>query len=254
MSDTNTQTLLLEAIQSLTADQIKIPTLPVNIFLQEALDLYEWCMPDKPKLVAAGLSEPLIESLPVRIDLCREAQAKWNMQQKMKRDAVKAWNDRSPAAFELRNQLIHDFSYAFRKSPDLMKSVTSIKKGSSNSKKIQSLVDFSKLGNANRELLAAIQFDMVLLNSLQTDAETLSSLLAQMNSEKKADNKTLVFRNRCFSYLKMAVDEIRKCGQYVFWKDENRIMGYRSEHSRKQYRKLVLEKNKTKNKADTKEI
>jgi hypothetical protein len=93
MSDVITQTSALEAIQALTADQIKIPTLPVNVFLQEAVDLYEWCLPDKPKLIAANLAEPVIDSLPLRTDICRDAQAKWNKQQKLKRDAMNSWKE-----------------------------------------------------------------------------------------------------------------------------------------------------------------
>jgi hypothetical protein len=115
---------------------------------------------------------------------------------------------------------VHDFQYAFRNSPDLMKTVALIKKGSSNAMKIQSLFELSALGKKNSELLTAIQFDIGLLDSAHEAAETLASLLAGVHNEKNATNETLDFRNRSFSYLKMAVDEIRKCGKYIFWKDE----------------------------------
>jgi hypothetical protein len=244
MSDTITQASALEAIQSLTADQIKIPTIPVNIYLQEATDLYEWCLPDKPKLIKADLDETILDSLPLRTALCREAQAKWSVQQKMKQEAAKAWNEQSPAGFELRDQLIYDFEYAFRNSSDLMKTMALIKKGSSNALKIQSLSALSMLGKKYSEPLVKINFDLSQLDTAKALCESLVSLLAMVNNEKKTSNVTLDFRNRTYSYLKIAVDEVRMCGKYLFRKDETRLIGYKSEHLRKEYRKSVNEKKK----------
>lgn len=244
MSDTITQASALEAIQALTATQIKIPTIPVNIYLQEATDLYEWCLPDKPKLIKADLDETILDSLPLRTALCREAQAKWSVQQKMKQEAAKAWKEQSPAGFELRDQLLCDFRYAFRKLPDLLKSVAAIDAGSSNADMIQDLADLSVLGKKNSEPLTKINFDMSQLDTAYTFSATLASLLAQVNGEKKNDNATLVFRNRTYSYLRMAVDEIRDCGKYLFRKDETRLIGYKSAHLRKEYRKSVNDKKK----------
>ncbi|MEQ8471570.1 MAG: hypothetical protein RIC35_10305 [Marinoscillum sp.] len=40
-------------------------------------------------------------------------------------------------------------------------------------------------------------------------------------------------RDKAYTFLKRAVDEIREAGKYVFWKDPKRLQGYRSlYHSR----------------------
>jgi hypothetical protein len=40
-------------------------------------------------------------------------------------------------------------------------------------------------------------------------------------------------RDQAFTHLKEAVDLIRKCGQYVFWRNAARLKGYRSNYLRR---------------------
>ena len=55
--------------------------------------------------------------------------------------------------------------------------------------------------------------------------------------------KTLAYQ--AFTYLQEAVSEIRENGQHVFWKDENRLDLYKSDH----YQRI----GKTRNKEDVNE-
>ena len=38
--------------------------------------------------------------------------------------------------------------------------------------------------------------------------------------------------DKAYTHLKEAVDAIRDCGQFVFWKDQDRAKGYASEYKR----------------------
>ena len=40
-------------------------------------------------------------------------------------------------------------------------------------------------------------------------------------------------RDKAYTHLKQAVDEVRECGQYVFWRNEARLKGYSSRYFRK---------------------
>jgi hypothetical protein len=40
-------------------------------------------------------------------------------------------------------------------------------------------------------------------------------------------------RDQAFTHVKEAVDKIRKCGQYVFWRNPARVKGYRSNYLRR---------------------
>ena len=33
-------------------------------------------------------------------------------------------------------------------------------------------------------------------------------------------------RDKAYTHLKQAVDQVRECGQYVFWRNEARLKGY----------------------------
>jgi len=56
----------LSTLETITTDAIKHPTIPVQIYVQEAEDLFNWCQIDKGALTAAGLDWQLVEDLPVR--------------------------------------------------------------------------------------------------------------------------------------------------------------------------------------------
>jgi hypothetical protein len=51
--------------------------------------------------------------------------------------------------------------------------------------------------------------------------------------DNAADREKKVLRDRACTHLKETVDTIRQCGQFVFWKDPDRIKGYASEYFRK---------------------
>ena len=58
----------------------------------------------------------------------------------------------------------------------------------------------------------------------------MADLLSQVNGERDSDNQFKVMRDKAYTHLKEAVDEIRSCGKYVFWWDENRLKGYGSRY------------------------
>jgi hypothetical protein len=251
MSDPITQASELEIVKSLSSDQMKVPTQPVDVYLQEAENLLKWCTPDKDTLLAKGLNPYFFDAMPFALAICRDAQASWAAEQKIKSDAAKAWQEQSPAAFILRDQLVADFRYAFRNDPDLLKAVALIAEGSSNADMIQDLADLAALGNKNLSLLAAINFE----NKNLTDAASLSGslavVLAEANGDKTSENATLLFRNKAYSHLKTIVDEIRICGKYVFRDDKARRKGYKSDYLRKKYQKQAALKKENKTSTTT---
>ena len=54
----------------------------------------------------------------------------------------------------------------------------------------------------------------------------MSILLATMNGERHDSSGIIAVRNKSYTYLKQAIDEIREAGKYVFWKDKQRLKGY----------------------------
>ena len=223
------------AIEAITDKETATPSMPVAIALQEAEDQYEWCQPDKEVLAKAGLDLALVDDLPARIGACRYTQSTWQKEYKSIEDAQREWLAKSPAAYELRDEILHHFFHAYRKNPDLLSKVQKIAEGNSHADMIQDLSDMAVLGTGNPEPLQAIAFDM---NKLAIAAETsaaMADLLAKSNGAKLSDNKLKTLRDKAYTYVKQAVDEIRHHGQYVFWRNEERKKGYVSRYVQYHY-------------------
>lgn len=233
------------AIEAITDKETATPNMPVAIALQEAEDLYEWCQADKEVLAKAGLDLALVDDLPARIGACRYTQSVWQKEYKSIEDAQREWLAKSPAAYELRDEMLHHFFHAYRNLPDLLGKVQKVAEGSSHADMIQDLSDMSVLGTGNPEPLQAIAFDMDLLATASVTSSAMADLLAKSNGAKLSDNKLKTLRDKAYTYVKQAVDEIRHHGQYVFWRNEERKKGYVSRYVQYHYTRAKKASQKT---------
>jgi hypothetical protein len=198
----------------------------VAIALQEAEDLYEWCQADQELLTLAGLDWNLVTDLPERIGACRYIQSIWQKEFKSVEAAQKEWSEKSPIAFNLRNELLHHCFHAYHNIPDLLGKTQRIAEGTGNADMIQDLSDLSVLGKANPEPLTRINVAMGLFDLAETTSAEMADLLAKSNGARLTDSKPKITRDKAYTYMKEAVDEIRRNGQYVFWRNEERKKGY----------------------------
>lgn len=222
----------LEIIQAIVKAAVKYPSLPMDTYFQEAQYLYKWCLPDKSALTAAGLDWALVEDLPVRIDAAGEAQSIWHNVMFGREEAQKKWAALSPAGYELRDELLHFMRYAYRKHPDMHTRVDSVAEGSSDADMIQDLNDLAVIGRNNLDPLIAVGFDPTKLDEVASKSNELGELRADASVDKGADREKKLLRDKSYTHLKQAVDAIRECGQFVFWKNEDRAKGYASEYMR----------------------
>jgi len=231
----STQDYEIKLAQLLTIplQQIKPPVMPVDVYLQEAENLYYWCQDDDAALTGVGLDWGIVVDLPVRAGALREAQSIWFKQRFSQEEAVKEWLAASEAGYDLRDQLLHSFRYAYRNHPDLLSRVSSIADGDSHVDMIQDLNDIAVLGQANLDPLISINLDPAQLQKAADTAAYLSDLLARANLGREDNTRTRVIRDRAYTHLKAAVDEVRACGQYVFWRDDVRMRGYTSQYYRR---------------------
>jgi hypothetical protein len=150
----------LDVIKAVPDDETKSPNIPIDVYLQEAENMFHWSRNDKDKLTGAGLDWSIVEEIPVWVGAVREAESIWFKERFTLEEAEIAWKKESPLGYDLRNQLIHDFRYAYRKSPGLLNRVSMIADGSGNADMIQDLNDIAVLGKENIEPLEKINFDV----------------------------------------------------------------------------------------------
>ncbi|TVZ39343.1 hypothetical protein P886_3743 [Alteromonadaceae bacterium 2753L.S.0a.02] len=224
----------LATLQAIPDDAIKSCPMPIGIYIQEAQNLYQWAKKDIAALQGAGVSEEDIEQIPLRVDLLRIAEARWQAEFQARKDATAEWMEKSPGAYELRNNLLRALRYAFRNNEDLLQHVSSVAEGDSHADMIMDLATLAVLGEQQQALLESIQFDMNLLLEANAVANAMSVLLALANGDKLEGNDGRKLRDQAFTYLKQIVDEVRACGKYVFFNHEIRLKGYVSAYYRQQ--------------------
>ncbi len=226
-------------IEVIPNEMVKYPNIPVDAALQEAEDLLAWCRQDKELLIKGGLDWNLVKDLSARAGACRYIQSEWQKEYRSIEDAQREWAEKSPAAFKLRNELIHHFNHAFYKRPELTARVKKIAEGNSNADMIQDLSDLSVLGKANEGLFASTLMELSMLDLAANTSDSLSIVLANSNGEKMKDNEKRILRDKAYAHMKEAVDEIRRVGQYVFWRDEVRRKGYISRYLKRKNQKAA---------------
>jgi len=232
MSNQSDFSALEARIRAIAAGEVKVPVIPPGIYAQESEDLAVWAVPDLPRLTAAGLDANLVHELPTRVGAFRYTQSGWNSSRFTKEEAQKQFALLAPAAYDLRARLVHDMLFAYRRHADLKGRVQAIYEGTGDADMIQDLSDLAVHGRKNPAPLAAMGFDMALLAEAEGKSQELASLLASSRGEKATDSDVKVLRDKAYTHLKAAVDEIREVGQYVFWRDEARLKGYGSAYKR----------------------
>lgn len=223
----------LAAITAIPRDQVRQPALPMYAVHQEAEYLHKWCQGDLDELTQAGLSRELVDDLPARIGASREAQSNWHTARFARVDSHRRWNDLAPGARELRDELTHAMRYAFRQRDDLLGRVAEIADGATDADLIQDLNDLAVLGKAHLDHLGAVGIDPDKLDQAAAASDSLAELLAEATMDREADNAVKLVRDRAYTHLQEAVDAIRQCGQYVFWKRPERRRGYYSSYKRR---------------------
>ncbi|MEW7290636.1 hypothetical protein [Aquimarina sp. 2304DJ70-9] len=225
----------LAVLNTMAINEVKTPNMPVDNALQEAENLFIWASDDKKALIGnSGLDwAKFAKDLPVRAGALRHAQSLWVSERYGQEEANKAWKEQSPKAYELRDDLLDDFRYAFRKRPDLLSRVREIANGQGNADMIQDLSDLSVLGKSNPGELTIAKFKLAKLDIAAQVSNDMAELLAKANGATLENSLAKEIRDKAFTHLKEAVDEIRDAGKYVFKNTPERFKGYISRYNKK---------------------
>ncbi|MCP5048174.1 MAG: hypothetical protein GY940_13465 [bacterium] len=235
MSNIEELTLKLPVLEAIPDDQVRSPnSMPVETYVHEAEHLQKWCQEDKEALIAKGLTWETVDDMPIRIGALKETETTWFTERFTRQEAAAQWMVESPKAYELRDQLIHDMRFAYRADVKLLKKVSQIADGYGHPDMIQDLNNLSGLGKKHSEPLIAMGFDMTLLDTAAQLSDELGTLYAHASVERAEFSESKKLRDRAYTHLKEAVDEIYAVGQYLFWHDEERKKGYRSGYLRMQ--------------------
>ncbi|MFA8433143.1 MAG: hypothetical protein ACEPOZ_01385 [Marinifilaceae bacterium] len=222
----------LDALMALPREQVKSPNMPVKIYLQEALNLLYYAEKDRAILQKSGLDLSLVETLPVRINALRYAQTEWNSERYELDAAEQEWKQELPRARQFKRELLHNFRFAYRKNEERMKVVNYIAQGRSHADMVQDFCELAVVGRAHPEPLLAIGMDLELLSRAADLSVRLGALLAAVKGARGTLKEAKLHRDRAYTYLKQAVDEVREYGRFVFRGQESKQLHYGSKYFR----------------------
>ncbi|MCP4137740.1 MAG: hypothetical protein GY754_42645 [bacterium] len=224
----------VEELMAIPENRVKkIHNIPVNVYIQEAENLYHWYLLDREELESNGLDPAIPAELPGRNRALLEAEARWVICRNSKTGDRKRWADESPAAYKFRANLQRQFRFAYREIPERLRHVREIGKRSGHAGMLQALNDLAVLGRAHPGPLEAIKMDMGLVEEAARLSQDLSVVLANASTETMNLKNIKDVRDRAYSYLKEAVDIIRNTGQFVFRDNKEKKKKYASPYLHK---------------------
>lgn len=214
------------AIEAVPNTEVKLPNQPVDDEVASVETLAVNANEDREALAAAGLDVSLIDELTPLSGALRYCQAIWMGEYRAQQAAQKEWSEQAPGAYRMRNDLLHHFSFAFRKDENVSKKVLRIREGGSNADMVQDLIELAVLGEKYPEPLAAINFDVAALAEARSTSQAMAELLAASNGAAGESSANKLLRDKAFTLLRNKATTIREFGQYVFWKDDDKRKNY----------------------------
>ncbi len=112
--------------------------------------------------------------------------------------------------------------------------VAAVAEGSGDADMIHVLNDLVVIGRENPAPLTETAFDFGLLDTAAALCERLGELRADASVEKVSYREQKLIRDRAYTYLMAAADELRECGRFVFRKDGDRLDGYAGQYRKAQ--------------------
>jgi len=222
-------------IDSVPVEAIKEPYIPVNYYAQEAEDLVTWAKEDENQLMAINYNPERFRLILELSGALHYVNAQCTKNRNAQSESMKTWKHESAEAVEVKDTLIHTFRFAFDQHDDLLHTLDEIEEGNSNSDLVQDMIDLSVLGKANTGLLKPYM-DINLLNRSADISDRLGQVLAVANGDRHLPDASFELRNRVYTLLKEEVDHLRKCGKFLFWKNEKRLKGYSSQYLRRRHK------------------
>ncbi len=213
-------------IESLPSDDVKLPNQPIDDFAASTETLAVEADEDREALAAAGMDVTLIDELAPLSGALRHCQALWMSEYRAREEAKKEWQDQSPMAYEEKKDLLHQFSFAYRRDDNILKKVMRIREGASHADMVQDLVELAVLGEKYPQPLTAINFDMNRLQNARTLSHAMSELLAAANGSAGDSSSNKLLRDRAYTLLAAKASTVREYGRFVFWKDEDKRARY----------------------------
>lgn len=222
-------------------DSKRIIRVSVDIFLQESSNLHSWCQDDKEKLIKVGLDWTIVDKLPGLIQKCTHMESEWKSLKLGKHPIREEYIRLMKEAREVHEELYRTYLFVFEDDKDQMEKLKT--PNFSGYVKIielpNNLLAFCHLGKTKKEELKKVNFDSALLDKTEDLVKKLRNTMADYDLKYRPDLGIVrKKRDKAYAHLSDAISIIRKYGKFVFAKNKERLVGYKSDYQRKRRLRL----------------
>src|SRR5512133_366126 len=118
-------------ISSIPAETAYAPDIPVEVLAKEGEQLCDWVQLDKDAFDSVNFDWTVVTSLKQRIGAAIYAEATWSNKRLLQQDSLKLFNTMRLGAEKLRSDVLAALSFACFGMPDVEKTISDIRQGSS---------------------------------------------------------------------------------------------------------------------------
>ncbi|MFP4165524.1 MAG: hypothetical protein ACLFQB_16250 [Chitinispirillaceae bacterium] len=219
--------------EKIPTELILEPNMPVGVYVQEAYNLYHYAQDDREILVSKGLDWGIVEELPRRIENLRDREANWWKARFGPTPSQREYLRVRAMAERAREELMRDFRFLARSDDDILYAVENIEKGSGELDTVKDVNSLSELAKREKGKLQAIGSDPKFFEDIVYCAQRYPDLLSVCELEQAQADYQQTYRNQAYTFLLVAVEEIRRCASHAFWSDKKYLKGYQSEYFRR---------------------
>jgi hypothetical protein len=128
--------------------------------------------------------------------------------------------------------------------PDIHTQVRIIAREKTIAGMIQSLFSLAELGSKHSKSLQLIGMDMDIIEKARQAGTEMIPIHARIQNLNGEGREEYELRNKAYTHLKAAVDEVRKVGKFALRNNKRRLPGYTSDFLRTKKQKQMRKKDK----------
>lgn len=208
-----------EEIDSVKEDQIISINMPFKLYLQQVQVIIRRLKNVKAILEAGGMDFKMVDRAERLNGACRELYSLVY--------TVAAGQSEFRTYLEEAEVLMYDIKeamlFAFKRHPELLQKISNILNGNTYADMFQDLNDFATLGRNNKELLNEIGYDMANIERAAELSKMLSDLYAQVTIDRSSPPDMIITRNKAFTLLKKAIDDLISQARYILRADKEKV-------------------------------
>lgn len=218
------------AVKEIPQKLVIEPNMPVGVFLLEAFNIHFFAQNDREKLLEKGLNWELMEELPRRMEYLRQCDAVWwrarfgDTENEHELRRVKEMAD------SLQEELMQALDRLAHGDESIRKVVQYVKNESDYNNRLWVIAEVCV---REWETLKDIGCKPSWLEDIKYCKEKYMYLVKLIELEKIEAAGTQRARNKAYTFLLVALEEIRRCAEHAFHHDKKHLKGYQSDYFRR---------------------